>query len=127
MQDPVSNMITKIRNALTAKHTRVIVQLSKFNRAITRTLQQEGFIRDVLPNEDGRTMTVYLKYYKGKPVIEKIVRASKPSKRLYTSARNIPKYYSGFGMSILSTSKGVISDRDAKQMNIGGEVICYVF
>lgn len=128
MQDPVADMLTCIRNAHHRNKPQVTMPSSKLKTAVARVLQDEGYIEsysvsgDVKPN-----LTIDLKYFDGKPVIEELVRISKPSLRHYSSSNDLPKVRSGLGIAIVSTSKGVMTDRAARAAGIGGEILCTVF
>lgn len=127
MQDPIADMLTRIRNAQMAGHKYVVFPKSKMKMSILTVLKNEGFIADFSEQKVGSKpeIQVHLKYFEGKAVIEKIKRISRPGLRIYKSFKefvNIP----GFGISIVSTSKGVMSDKDARKINVGGEVICEV-
>lgn len=128
MHDPVADMLTRIRNGQQAKHQQVQVSSSKLKEEIARVLKEEGYIDsytvDVLPNNH-KIMTIKLKYYHGRPVIELIKRISKPGLRVYKSYREL-NAIPGFGVAILSTSKGIMTHMSAKSNSIGGEVICEV-
>jgi small subunit ribosomal protein S8 len=127
MQDTVADMLTRIRNAQMAKHPKVKVSLSKLNASIADVLKKEGFIAEYhVETQDGiQGLVITLKYYEGRPVIDKIQRISRPGLRVYTSCAEI-KPVSRFGLRILSTPKGVLTDKDAKGLGIGGEVLCEV-
>ena len=128
MQDPVADMLTRIRNAQKAKHPHVDVPSSILKNNIARVLKEEGYITDFqLKADDGSTKTlmITLKYFQNQPVIDKIRRVSRPGLRIYKSVKDL-KPVSGFGISILSTSQGIMSHAVAKSKNIGGEVICEV-
>jgi len=129
MQDPIADMLTRIRNGQMASKTSVSMPSSKLKVAIANVLADEGYIESASVSEDGakRTLTIDLKYYEGRPVIEEIQRASRPSLRSYAGKDAIPQVRGGLGVSIVSTSKGVMSDRAARQAGVGGEVICTVF
>lgn len=128
MHDPVADMLTRIRNGQQAKHQQVKLTSSTFKEEIARVLKEEGYISDfsveALPN-NLKSMTVNLKYYQGRPVIEKIKRISRPGLRVYKSSSEL-KAIPGFGVAILSTSKGVMTHLTAKTQGVGGEVICEV-
>lgn len=126
MSDPIADMLTRVRNALAVGHTSVVCSASKQNMAILEVMRQEGYIRGVEPSEDGRQLKVALKYYAGKPVIEKIMRISRPGLRQYVGFRDIKPVLSGLGISIISTSQGIMSDVEAQKRSVGGEVICQV-
>ena len=128
--DPIGDMITRIRNAQMRLLNNVKIPSSKFRAKILDVLKQEGYISGYKlltdPNNKNK-LSVDLKYYNGLPVIKEIKRISKPGRRIYASAESIPKIQNGLGISIVSTSKGVMSDSEAKKLNVGGEVICRVF
>jgi small subunit ribosomal protein S8 len=128
--DPIADMITRIRNAQMRLLSDVSIPSSKFRAKILDVLKDEGFISNYkFSGEDGKKgeLVVNLKYNKGLPVIKEIKRISKPGRRIYTKAISIPKIKSGLGVAIVSTSKGIMSDNDARLKNIGGEIICKVF
>jgi small subunit ribosomal protein S8 len=128
MTDPIADMLTRVRNAQTARKATVSLPASKAKLAIAEVLQSEGYIDGVTVEEsDGkRTMTMQLKYFESRPVIERIERVSRPGLRIYASADKLPKVQGGLGIAIISTSKGVLSDRQARTENQGGEVLCIV-
>lgn len=129
LQDPISDMLTVIRNGLKAKHKSVVTPFSNLKVAILSVLKEEGYIigHNVQENDKGlKQIEVELKYVDGMPVIQKISRYSKPSLRKYSSADQIPMVLDGLGVSIISTNQGVLPDYKAKQLNVGGEVICQV-
>lgn len=127
MQDPVADMLTRVRNAQQCKHLSVSFPASKIKQEILRVLQEEGYINDyaVVEQEGQKKIHVELKYYQGRPVIERIKRVSRPGLRVYRNVKTLPKV-TGFGVAILSTSQGVMTQKDAKAKGIGGEVICEV-
>ena len=128
MQDPVADMLTRIRNGQQAKHQHVTFISSKLKESIAQVLKDEGYISDfnVIKLENNlQEMTIYLKYYHGRPVIERLKRISRPGLRVYKQAKKLTSI-PGFGIAILSTSKGVMSHLAAKANGIGGEVICEV-
>lgn len=130
MTDPIGDMLTRIRNAQQRGKNKVLSPTSRLRERVLAVLQQEGFIRGFATTElDGKRpeLEIELKYYDGEPVIRDIRRVSKPGRRVYASVDTIPTVFNGLGVSILSTSKGVMSDSDARQNNVGGEVICTVF
>lgn len=129
ISDPVGDMLTRIRNAQMRGQTRVISPASKMRVRVLNVLQEEGYIRGFTEVEkDGRSnLEIELKYYDGSPVIQEIKRVSKPGRRVYSSVNDIPLVRNGLGISILSTSKGVMSDNVARTENVGGEIICRVF
>lgn len=128
MQDPISDMLTRIRNGLAASKVKVMMPSSKQKVAIAEVLKDEGYINDYsVDDNDGKpVLNVMLKYFEGKPVISKIKRVSRPGLRTYKGNGEIPKVMAGLGVAIVSTSKGVMSDRAARAQGHGGEVICYV-
>ena len=128
--DPIADMITRFRNAQQRGLSTVNIPQSKFRARILDVLKEEGFISDykfLSESKNKGSLLVYLKYYNGSPVIKEITRVSKPGRRIYTKADSIPKIQSGLGIAIVSTSKGIMSDNDARSKNIGGEIICKVF
>ncbi|MEO1957242.1 MAG: 30S ribosomal protein S8 [Methylophilaceae bacterium] len=128
MSDPIADMLTRIRNAQSVNKVSVSMPASKVKGAIARVLKDEGYIEDfsVNANNGKPLLNVELKYYAGRPVIEKIERVSKPGLRVYNSGQNIPKVMNGLGVTIVSTSKGVMTDRKAQAAGIGGELLCVV-
>lgn len=128
MQDTLADMFTRIRNAQMASKTSVSMPSSKMKASIAAVLREEGYVGDFSVDEAVKpTLTIELKYYEGKPVIEQIKRASRPSLRQYKGTATLPKVEAGLGVAIISTSKGVMTDRAARAAGIGGEVICTVF
>ena len=128
--DPIADMITRIRNAHMRTLSTVNIPNSKFRARILSVLKDEGYIADykfLTDKKNMGTLVVNLKYNNGLPVIKEIRRVSKPGRRIYTKADSIPRIQSGLGMSIVSTSMGIMSDNDARSKNIGGEIICKVF
>lgn len=128
MQDTLADMFTRIRNAQMAAKTSVSMPSSKMKASVAAVLREEGYVGDFTVDEAIKpTLTIELKYYEGKPVIEQIKRASRPSLRQYKGTSALPKVEAGLGVAIISTSKGVMTDRAARAAGIGGEVICTVF
>ena len=128
MQDTLADMFTRIRNAQMVAKELVSMPSSKMKVELARVLKEEGYIADYSVDGDVKpSLTIELKYFEGKPVIEKIQRVSKPSLRSYKGAADLPKVEGGLGVAIVSTSKGVMTDRAARQAGVGGEVICTVF
>ena len=128
--DPIADMITRFRNAQQRGLSTVNIPRSKFRAKILDVLKEEGFISDykfLSESKNKESMLVYLKYYNGSPVIKEITRVSKPGRRIYTKADSIPKIKNGLGIAIVSTSKGIMTDNDARTKKIGGEIICRVF
>ena len=130
MTDPIADMLTRIRNANTVKHETVNVPASKLKVELAKLLKSEGFIADYEVKEEGKfkVITITLKYDAvGKPVITKLERISKPGLRHYSKAKNLQKVLGGMGVAIVSTPKGLLTDRKARKENVGGEVLCYVY
>jgi small subunit ribosomal protein S8 len=121
-------MLTRIRNAQAAQKTRVTMPTSKLKVAIASVLKEEGYVEDFAVREvDGKgSLDIALKYYAGRPVIEKIERVSRPGLRVYKGSQEIPRVMNGLGVAIVSTPKGVMTDRKARATNVGGEVLCIV-
>lgn len=127
MQDTLADMFTRIRNAQMARKAKVEIPSSGAKQAIAKVLQEEGYIEGFVVTGDKKpVLTVDLRYFEGKPVIEKINRVSRPGLRVYKSAGEIPKVKGGLGVMIVSTNQGIVSDRAARQANVGGELICEV-
>jgi small subunit ribosomal protein S8 len=128
MSDPIADMLTRIRNAQMVQKVSVVMPASKLKTAIAEVLQSEGYI-DGFKVRDAETkpqLEIALKYYAGKPVIEHIERVSRPGLRVYKGRHDIPNVKNGLGVAIVTTPKGVMTDRKARQAGIGGEVLCYV-
>ncbi|MCV6636267.1 30S ribosomal protein S8 [Candidatus Albibeggiatoa sp. nov. NOAA] len=127
MNDPIADMLTRIRNGQSAKKKQVQMPASRMKNAIADVLQQEGYISGFNVSQEGKpTLTIDLKYYMGKPVIDSIKRVSRPGLRIYKPKTELPKVMGGLGVAIISTSKGLMTDRAARAAGHGGEVICYV-
>jgi small subunit ribosomal protein S8 len=128
MSDPIADMLTRIRNAQAAEKLLVTVPASKLKKSIAQVLLDEGYIEGFnIRTVDGLpVMEISLKYYSGRPVIEKIERVSRPGLRIYRGNNEIPKVMNGLGIAIVSTSKGVMTDRRARASGVGGEVLCIV-
>ncbi|GAA5783741.1 30S ribosomal protein S8 [Chitiniphilus shinanonensis] len=127
MHDPIADMLTRIRNAQRAEKGAVTMPSSKLKVAIAKVLQDEGYIESfAVTSEVKPELTIELKYYAGRPVIERIERVSKPGLRIYKGAADIPQVMNGLGVAILSTSKGVMTDRKARANGVGGELLCFV-
>ena len=129
MTDPIADMLTRVRNAIMARHTRVLIPASKMKIAIAAILKEEGYIRDydvVQDNVQG-TLRISLRYVEKRPVLNQIKRVSKPGLRVYTRRDAIPRVRGGLGTAIISTPQGVMTGRKAYQLGLGGEVICYVW
>ena len=130
MSDTISDMITRIRNGQRAQKSSVSTPASKQRGAILDVLQKEGYIRGYSENKSAAgkpCFEVELKYSEGKPVIVEIQRISRPGRRVYSRVEDIPRIYSGLGISIISTPRGVLSDIEARKQNVGGEILCRVF
>ncbi|MBQ9754426.1 MAG: 30S ribosomal protein S8 [Lentisphaeria bacterium] len=129
MQDPIADMLTRIRNAGSAGLKKIVMPSSNEKAAIAAVLKEEGYIGDFAVSGEGakRTLGIEIKYYGGKPVIAGLERVSKPSCRVHCGCAEIPRVRNGLGIVVLSTPKGIISGRKAKAENVGGEIICYVW
>lgn len=128
LQDPIADFLTRIRNAQSARHADVRMPHSNLKATICKVLEREGYIDGYAPGGDGkRELTVRLRYHEGAPVIEEIRRVSRPGLRIYLGAAELPKVRGGLGVAIVSTSQGVMTDREARRRRIGGEVLCTVF
>jgi small subunit ribosomal protein S8 len=130
LNDPLGDMITRIRNAQMRNKTRVATPGSRLRASVLEVLKSEGYIRDYSSTElgNGRSeFDIELKYFDGEPVIREIARVSKPGRRVYASVKNLPRIGNGLGVAILSTPKGVMADHSAREQNVGGEVLCTVF
>ena len=129
MTDPIADMLARIRNAAQAGHRRVDMPISKLKAEIARILKENHFIHDYKLLDDGAhgLLRVYLKYYQEKPVIRNLRRISKPGLRKYAGARELPRVRGGLGIAIVSTSQGVMSDKEARAKNVGGEVLALVW
>lgn len=128
--DPIADMLTRIRNAQTAKHDSVSMEASKMKRAIAQILLDEGYIANFEETKEGAfsTLVITLKYGpKGEKVITGLKRISKPGLKIYANVNELPKVLSGLGIAIVSTSKGVMTDKNARKLGIGGEVLAYVW
>jgi small subunit ribosomal protein S8 len=128
MTDPIADMLTRIRNAQAMKKPAVEMPASKLKSAVAALLKEEGYIVDFSVNSEKKpTLSIQLKYYLGKPVIESVQRVSRPGLRIYKTKDDLPQVKGGLGVAIISTSKGLMSDRAARAAGHGGEVLCYVF
>ena len=128
MSDPIADMLTRIRNAQSAEKTSVTMPASKLKAAIAQVLKDEGYIEDFkqVDNDGKPLLDMELKYHAGRPVIEKIERISRPGLRIYKGAQEIPTIMNGLGIAIVSTSRGVMTDRKARSTGVGGEILCVV-
>ena len=129
INDPIADMLTRIRNALVAKHDSILVPASNEKKAVAKILLDEGFVKSVDLVEDGvqGAIKIGLKYGGRKSVITGLKRISKPGLRVYAKSEELPKVLGGLGIAIISTSKGVMTDKEARKMGVGGEVLCYVW
>ena len=130
MSDTLGDMLTRIRNGQTTNKKVVDAPASRFRKNVLEVLKREGFIRNYEEKEEKPGINFFeieLKYYNGKPVITEIKRVSKPGRRVYSSIKNLQKTYNGLGISILSTPRGVMSDNEAREANVGGEVLCTIY
>lgn len=128
--DTIADLLTRIRNANSAKHETVQIPASNMKKAICQILLDEGYIKNFSVEEDGKqgVITVTLKYLEGKtPVIQGLRRVSKPGLRIYSNVEDMPKVMKGLGIAIISTSKGVMTDREARKQNVGGEVLAFIW
>lgn len=128
--DPIADLLTRIRNAIAAKHDSVEIPASNMKKAICQILVDEGYVKSFSVAEDGKQgiIKVILKYGEGKtPVIKGLRRVSKPGLRIYSNAEELPKVIKGLGVAIISTSKGVMTDREARKANVGGEVLAFIW
>lgn len=128
MQDPISDMLTRIRNGQSAGKVRVMMPMSKQKLAIAEVLKQQGYIRDFAVEEvEGKSqLGILLRYFEGRPVIEMLKRVSRPGLRVYRRKDDIPKVMDGLGVAIVSTPKGLMTDRQAREAGHGGEIVCVV-
>ena len=128
MTDPIADLLTRIRNGQTARKPEVSMASSKLKTAIARVLKEEGYVADVRLESEGQktTLTIGLKYYDGRPVIDRLERVSRPGLRIYRGKDELPKVLGGMGTVIVSTPKGVMTDRQARAAGQGGEVLCIV-
>jgi small subunit ribosomal protein S8 len=129
MNDPLGDLLTRIRNAQMRNKGKVTSPNSRLRESVLEVLKSEGYIRGyAVVEKDGRAeIEVELKYFDGEPVIREIARISKPGRRVYTSVKNLPRINNGLGVAIVSTPKGVMADHDARDANVGGEILCTVF
>lgn len=130
MNDPIGDMLTRIRNGLMRGKGKVSTPASKLRASVLDVLEAEGYIRGYSRTDfdNGKAdIEIELKYYEGEPVIRDITRVSKPGRRVYSSVKSLPRVANGLGISILSTPKGVMADHDAREQNVGGEVLCQIF
>ena len=129
MTDPLGDMLTRIRNGQQAKKDSILTPASKLRARVLDVLQREGYIRGYSAADGGvaASLRIDLKYFEGKPAIQHVARVSKPGRRVYSGAEELPRVRNGLGIVIVSTPKGVLSDAEAREQNVGGEVLCQVF
>lgn len=127
--DPIADLLTQIRNALATGKTEVVLPHSKFKQRLAEVLQQQGWTEDTFltSKAERKFLGVKLKYQAGQPVISGIKRVSKPGQRIYSKAGEVPRTQTGFGVTIISTSKGLLTDRQARKENLGGEILCQIW
>jgi small subunit ribosomal protein S8 len=129
MNDPLGDLLARIRNAQMRNKSKVNSPSSRLRESVLEVLKAEGYIRGyaVVEREGRSEIEIELKYFEGEPVIRELERVSKPGRRVYTSVRNLPRINNGLGVAIVSTPKGVMADHDARDANVGGEILCTVF
>lgn len=130
MSDPLGDMLTRIRNGQQAGKTQITAPASKLRFNVLEVLKREGYIRDYRTDKDAKgfdQLVIELKYHDGTPVIREIARVSRPGRRVYSKIKELPRFYNGLGIMILSTPRGVMADHEARAANVGGEVLCRVF
>lgn len=125
--DPIADFLTKIRNATRAKMESVDVDQSKMNRDILEIMKKEGYINDFKPLEASRMIKVYLKYVSGRSVIKNLKKISRPGLRVYTKQDKMPRVLRGLGVAVVTTPKGVLTNKEARELRVGGEVLCYIW
>ena len=129
LSDPLGDLLARIRNGQAARLTEIQSPASKLRASLLEVLKREGYIRDFSVKQNGASniINIELKYSEGQPVIKEITRVSRPGRRVYTQIKDVPRVYNGLGISILSTPRGVLSDKEAREANVGGEILCRVF
>ena len=130
MTDPIADMLTRMRNALAAGKAEVLLPYSKFKKNLADLLKQHGLIEEVFimeKRDKKKFLGLKLKYANGRPIITELKRISKPGQRIYAKAESIPRAQNGFGITVVSTSKGLLSDKDARKQRLGGEIICQIW
>ncbi len=130
MSDPLGDMLTRIRNGQRARKSKIEAPFSRLRLNVLDVLKREGYIRDFSADKDDKgfdCIQIELKYFEGEPVIRQISRVSTPGRRVYSKIKELPRYYNGLGITILSTPRGVMADHEARDANVGGEVLCRVF
>jgi small subunit ribosomal protein S8 len=128
MSDPIADMLTRIRNGQASEKVSVAMPSSKLKVSLAKVLKDEGYIEDFAVQQDGgkSELSIHLKYYAGRPVIDRLERVSRPGLRIYKGAADVPKVMNGLGVAIVSTSRGLMTDSKARKLSVGGEVLCYV-
>jgi len=129
MTDPIADYLTRIRNAFQAKHKTVDIPSSNMKVAITKILEQNGYLNghEIIADKKQGILRIQLKYTDGKPSIKTLDRISRPGIRQYNGAKSLPRVKNGYGIGLISTPKGIMTDKDARKQNVGGEVICYIW
>lgn len=128
LSDPLGDMLTRIRNGQRARKSEVASPASKLRMNVLEVLRREGYIRGYRREDEGhQDLAIELKYHNGEPVIRELRRVSKPGRRVYSAVKDLPKVYNGLGIAVLSTPRGVMSDAEAREAQVGGEVLCMVF
>ena len=128
LSDPLGDMLTRIRNGQSSQKSAIKSPASRLRKNVLEVLRREGYIRGYQQEEEGfKELSIELKYHNGEPVIRELRRVSKPGRRVYTSVKNLPRVNNGLGISVLSTPKGIMADHDAREANVGGEILFTVF
>ena len=128
LSDPLGDMLTRIRNGQSAQKSAIASPASKLRRNVLEVLKREGYIRGFSQCDEGhKELSIELKYHNGEPVIKELRRVSKPGRRVYSGVKDLPRIYNGLGIAILSTPRGVMSDAEAREAHVGGEILCTVF
>ncbi|MEM7044014.1 MAG: 30S ribosomal protein S8 [Pseudomonadota bacterium] len=128
MSDPLGDMLTRIRNGQSAQKSAIASPASRLRRNVLEVLKREGYIRGYSQSDEGhKELSIELKYHNGEPVIKELRRVSKPGRRVYSGVKDLPRIYNGLGIAILSTPRGVMSDAEAREAHVGGEILCTVF
>ena len=128
LSDPLGDMLTRIRNGQSAQKSAIASPASRLRRNVLEVLKREGYIRGFSQSDEGhQELSIELKYHNGEPVIKELRRVSKPGRRVYSGVKDLPRIYNGLGIAILSTPRGVMSDAEAREAHVGGEILCTVF
>lgn len=128
LSDPLGDMLTRIRNGQSAQKSAIASPASKLRKNVLEVLKREGYIRGYSQSDQGhKELSIELKYHNGEPVIKELRRVSKPGRRVYSGVHDLPRIYNGLGIAILSTPRGVMSDAEAREAHVGGEILCTVF